>query len=160
MFYEGQGNFALYGKRSLKAFCKLAIIWIINKKNKIFHRAKCFFREWITLVSGNHWHRACIEHCRAQHRPAIDEITFLHSYIFYYVKVEYQNFCIVFDFPHSFCRHVFFIIKTVLTLPHLIYFAIQLSKMTEVQLQEFKLDPDCELRFEVESKNEKVVLEV
>lgn len=32
--------------------------------------------------------------------------------------------------------------------------------MTEVQLQEFKLDPDSELRFEVESKNEKVVLEV
>lgn len=27
-------------------------------------------------------------------------------------------------------------------------------------LQEFKLDPDCELRFEVESKNEKVTLEV
>ena len=26
--------------------------------------------------------------------------------------------------------------------------------------QEFKLDPDCELRFEVESKNEKVTLEV
>lgn len=32
--------------------------------------------------------------------------------------------------------------------------------MTEVQLQEFKLEPDSELRFEVESKNEKVVLEV
>ncbi|KOB71030.1 Uncharacterized protein OBRU01_14420 [Operophtera brumata] len=32
--------------------------------------------------------------------------------------------------------------------------------MTEVQLQEFKLDPDSELRFEVESKNEKVVLEI
>lgn len=31
--------------------------------------------------------------------------------------------------------------------------------MTEVQQQEFKLDPDSELRFEVESK-EKVVLEV
>lgn len=28
------------------------------------------------------------------------------------------------------------------------------------QMQEFKLDPDCELRFEVESKNEKVTLEV
>lgn len=27
-------------------------------------------------------------------------------------------------------------------------------------VQEFKLDPDCELRFEVESKNEKVTLEV
>ncbi|CAG9565692.1 unnamed protein product [Danaus chrysippus] len=32
--------------------------------------------------------------------------------------------------------------------------------MTEVQLQEIKLDPDSELRFEVETKNEKVVLEV
>ncbi|XP_013170540.1 PREDICTED: protein CLP1 homolog isoform X2 [Papilio xuthus] len=32
--------------------------------------------------------------------------------------------------------------------------------MTEVQLQEFKLEPNSELRFEVESKNEKVVLEV
>lgn len=27
-------------------------------------------------------------------------------------------------------------------------------------VQEFKLDSDCELRFEVESKNEKVTLEV
>jgi polyribonucleotide 5'-hydroxyl-kinase len=27
-------------------------------------------------------------------------------------------------------------------------------------VQEFKLEPDCELRFEVESKNEKVILEV
>jgi len=27
-------------------------------------------------------------------------------------------------------------------------------------VQEFKLDPDCELRFELESKNEKVTLEV
>lgn len=27
-------------------------------------------------------------------------------------------------------------------------------------VQEFKLDSDCELRFEVESKNEKVILEV
>lgn len=26
--------------------------------------------------------------------------------------------------------------------------------------QEFKLDPDCELRFELETKNEKVTLEV
>lgn len=26
--------------------------------------------------------------------------------------------------------------------------------------QEFKLEPDCELRFEVESRNEKVTLEV
>lgn len=32
--------------------------------------------------------------------------------------------------------------------------------MTESQTQEFKLDPDSELRFEVESKNEKVILEV
>ena len=30
----------------------------------------------------------------------------------------------------------------------------------KAQTQEFKLDPDCELRFEVESKNEKVTLEV
>lgn len=29
----------------------------------------------------------------------------------------------------------------------------------KVQTQEFKLDPDCELRFEVETKNEKVTLE-
>lgn len=35
-----------------------------------------------------------------------------------------------------------------------------LNNMTEIQLQEFKLDPDSELRFEVEAKNEKVVLEV
>jgi polyribonucleotide 5'-hydroxyl-kinase len=28
------------------------------------------------------------------------------------------------------------------------------------KVQEFKLEPDCELRFEVESKNEKVILEV
>lgn len=27
-------------------------------------------------------------------------------------------------------------------------------------VQEFKLDADCELRFEMESKNEKVILEV
>ena len=34
--------------------------------------------------------------------------------------------------------------------------------MTEEKtpVQEFKLDPDCELRFEVETKNEKVTLEV
>ncbi|XP_049782845.1 protein CLP1 homolog [Schistocerca cancellata] len=32
--------------------------------------------------------------------------------------------------------------------------------MSEVPTQEFKLDPDCELRFEVESKNEKVNLEL
>lgn len=30
----------------------------------------------------------------------------------------------------------------------------------KTQTQEFKLDPDCELRFEVETKNEKVSLEV
>lgn len=30
----------------------------------------------------------------------------------------------------------------------------------KTQTQEFKLDPDCELRFEVETKNEKVTLEV
>ncbi|KOX67341.1 Protein CLP1 like protein [Melipona quadrifasciata] len=30
----------------------------------------------------------------------------------------------------------------------------------KAQTQEFKLDPDCELRFEVESKNEKVMLEL
>lgn len=30
----------------------------------------------------------------------------------------------------------------------------------KTQTQEFKLDPDCELRFEVETKNEKVALEV
>lgn len=35
-------------------------------------------------------------------------------------------------------------------------------KMTEdkVTMKELKLDPDCELRFEVEAKNEKVTLEV
>jgi polyribonucleotide 5'-hydroxyl-kinase len=34
--------------------------------------------------------------------------------------------------------------------------------MTEdkIPVQEFKLDPDCELRFELESKNEKMTLEV
>lgn len=39
---------------------------------------------------------------------------------------------------------------------------IQFVKMTDEKsvVQEFKLDPDCELRFEVESKNEKVTLEV
>lgn len=30
----------------------------------------------------------------------------------------------------------------------------------KTQTQEFKLDPDCELRFEVETKNEKVTLEL
>lgn len=36
------------------------------------------------------------------------------------------------------------------------------EKMAEdkATVQEFKLDPECELRFELESKNEKVTLEV
>jgi hypothetical protein len=32
--------------------------------------------------------------------------------------------------------------------------------MVEEEVKKFKLEPECELRFEVESKNEKVVLEV
>ncbi|GFG35312.1 hypothetical protein Cfor_10314 [Coptotermes formosanus] len=35
-----------------------------------------------------------------------------------------------------------------------------MSEEKDVNCQEFKLEPDCELRFEVESKNEKVVLEL
>jgi hypothetical protein len=37
---------------------------------------------------------------------------------------------------------------------------ITMTEEKDVNCQEFKLEPDCELRFEVESKNEKVVLEV
>ena len=35
-----------------------------------------------------------------------------------------------------------------------------MSEERDAHVQEFKLEPDCELRFEVESKNEKVTLEV
>jgi hypothetical protein len=35
-----------------------------------------------------------------------------------------------------------------------------MSEERDANVQEFKLEPDCELRFEVESKNEKVILEV
>ena len=35
-----------------------------------------------------------------------------------------------------------------------------MSEERDANVQEFKLEPDCELRFEVESKNEKVTLEV
>lgn len=37
---------------------------------------------------------------------------------------------------------------------------IIMSEERDANIQEFKLEPDCELRFEVESKNEKVILEV
>lgn len=35
-----------------------------------------------------------------------------------------------------------------------------MSEERDANVQEFKLEPDCELRFEVESKNEKVILEL